>query len=344
MIDFPAIKARHRIEDVLARRSGIELRRASGGYQAKCPIHNEQKGHSFTINEKKQTWRCFGKCQTGGSVIDLIIALDGAADPVAAAEILEGRPLTHEEKTRPRTKLTRHTPLHLTDERTQRRLLTPLPNMLRADQLKNPPRHYFDLIATARQLHWVAIQMAHDSGTLRFCQAQWHPEGEKFPCYAILDIENPLNVQFRRLDPDEHGRAKCFWGDTKVMGWKGNQGNWPVGIDNALRHPKSTLLLVEGTGDFLAAWDIRNLGIDIIPIGIFGASNSISPQALPFFERRKVMIIQQHDPAAEQAAARWHQQLTSVGSTVTTWQVPEPGADLNDHITAGHPLPTFHPQ
>jgi hypothetical protein len=339
MIDFTAIKARHRIEDVLARRSGIELRRASGGYQAKCPIHGEQKGHSFTINEKKQTWRCFGKCQTGGSVIDLIIALDGAADARAAAEILEGRALTTEEKTRPRIKPTRTTPLHLTDERTQRRLLTPLPTMLRADQLKHSPRHYFDLIATARQLHWVAIQMAHDAGTLRFCNAQWHADGEKFPCYAILDIENPINVQFRRLDPDETGRAKCFWADTKVMGWKGNQGNWPVGIDNALRHPKSTLLLVEGTGDFLAAWDIRNQGIDIIPIGIFGASNSISPAALPFFERRKVLIIEQHDPAAAQATARWQQQLTAAQATVTTWQVPEPGADLNDHITAGYPLP-----
>lgn len=298
MIDFAAIKDRHRLEDVVPRRYHVELRRASGGYQAKCPIHSEQSGTSFTINEKKQRWRCWGKCQNSGSVLDLVMVMEGADNAVAAAEILEGRPLTPEEKTRPRIKPTRTTPLHLTDERTQRRLLTPLPPMLRADQLKHPARHYYDLIATARKLHWVAIQMAHDAGTLRFCNPQWHPDGEKFPCYAILDIENPVNVQFRRLNLDETGKAKCFWGDTKVMGWKGNQGNWPVGIDNALRHPKSTLLLVEGTGDFLAAWDIRNQGIDIIPIGIFGASNSISSAALPFFERRKVFIIEQHDPAA----------------------------------------------
>jgi hypothetical protein len=333
MIDFDAIKARHPIENVLANRYGLNLRRASGGFLIKCPIHNEQKGMSFSINEKKQLWRCHGKCQAGGSVLDLIMAMDGAANALAAAEILEGRQLTEEERDRPKPQ--RLAKLQFTGDREEARACMPLPKMLRAEQLKEKPQHYFELIGKARQLSWTGIKLAHDAGCLRFCRAQWRTDGEAFNCYAILDVDNPCNVQFRRLDMDENGKALCFWGDTKVMGWRGNQGNWPVGADFALAEKDATLLLVEGTGDFLAGWDIRSLGFNVVPVGMFGASNSIAPQALPFFERREVIIIQQHDPAAQLAAERWTDQLQSAHARVRTWLVPDEGADLNDYLSGG---------
>lgn len=34
-----------------------------------CPFHDEQNGKSFSI--KGNMWRCFGRCQCGGDVIDL---------------------------------------------------------------------------------------------------------------------------------------------------------------------------------------------------------------------------------------------------------------------------------
>lgn len=333
MIDFAAIKARHSIESVLERRYNLVLKRAAGGWLIKCPIHGEQKGTSFGVNERKQLWRCYGKCQSGGSVLDLVMAMEGAANALAAAEILEGRPLTEEEKSRPRPQ--RLARLQFSDERVEARAAMPLPRMFRADQLKEKPQHYFEVIGKARGLHWVSIQMAHDAGCLRFCQAQWRDAGERFNCYAIMDAENPANVQFRRMDAGPDGKALCFWGDTKVMGWRGNQGNWPVGVDVAIANPQSTILLVEGTGDFLAGWDIRGLGFDVIPVGIFGASNSISPHALPFFERRQVIIAQQHDVACQVAAERWTQQLTAHNAQVRTWLVPMEGADLNDYISEG---------
>lgn len=333
MIDFAAIKDRHRIEDVLQRRYNVVLRRASGGWLVKCPIHAEQKGESFSVNEKKQLWRCHGKCQAGGSVLDLVMAMEGAANAIAAAEILEGRPLTEEEKARPKPQ--RMARLEFRDDRLEARAAMPLPRLFRADQLKEKPQHYFETIAQARGLHWTSIKMAHDAGCVRFCRAQWREHGERFNCYAVLDSGNPINVQFRRMDVDGDGKALCFWGDTKVMGWRGNLGNWPVGIDVAIAHPKAPILLVEGTGDFLAAWDIRGLGHDVVPVGMFGASNSINGHALPFFERRPVIIVQQHDAACEIAAARWTQQLTAAHARVRTWLVPDEGADLNDYISAG---------
>ena len=328
MIDFDAIKSKHRIEDVLVQRYNVVLRRASGGWLVKCPIHNEQHGAAFSINERKQLWRCHGKCQTGGSVLDLVMAMDGAADAKAAAEILEGRPLTEEERTRPKQERT----VNLQFDHQ----LRTLPKFYRAQQLKKPADHYFGLIARARKLDPAAISSAHDAGCLRFCHPQWREGGERYPCYAILDIGNPCNVQFRRLDCDAEGKALPFWRDIKVMGWKGNKGNWPVGIDNALQRRSATILLVEGTGDFLAAWDIHSLGLhEVAPVAMLGASAAIATPVLPFFERRNVIIIQQHDPAAQHAAERWTQQLTAAHARVRTWVVPEEGADLNDYISGG---------
>jgi hypothetical protein len=342
MIDFAAIKARHSIESVLERRYNLVLRRAAGGWLIKCPIHGEQKGTSFGVNERKQLWRCYGKCQSGGSVLDLVMAMEGAANALAAAEILEGRPLTEEEKSQPRPQ--RLARLQFRDERAEALAEMPLPKMFRAERLREAPQHYFEIIAKARGLHWRSIQMAHDAGCLRFCQAQWKFEdrhtgetrlGTKFNTYAILDAEHSVNVQFRRMDVGADGKALCFWRDTKVMGWYGNRGDWPVGVDVAIANPQSTILLVEGTGDFLAGWDIRGLGYDVIPVGIFGASNKIFPHALPFFERRKVIIAQQHDVACQVAAERWTQQLTAHNAQVRTWLVPSEGADLNDYISEG---------
>lgn len=39
-----------------------------------CPLHKE-KTPSFTVNPDKRVWKCFG-CNTGGSVIDLLMALE----------------------------------------------------------------------------------------------------------------------------------------------------------------------------------------------------------------------------------------------------------------------------
>jgi hypothetical protein len=136
--------------------------------------------------------------------------------------------------------------------------------------------------------------------------------------------------------------GKLWFDRAKVMGITGNWAAWPVGLSVANRFPDLPLILVEGTGDFVAAYDqVAATHWNAVPIAMFGASQKIHPGALPLIAGRTVLIIEQHDPAGQRAASTWAEQLTSVGSPVTTWQVPEPGADLNDHITAGHPLPTI---
>jgi len=78
------------------------------------------------------------------------------------------------------------------------------------------PQHYFEVIAKARGLHWTSIKMAHDAGCLRFCREYWENDAgwrsDDFDCYAVMDIENPCNVQFRRLDAGRRGQSAAVLG------------------------------------------------------------------------------------------------------------------------------------
>lgn len=322
MIDFAAIKARHRIEDVLAKRGAV-LHKVSGGWATRCLIHDGKKPRSLFIHEKKQYATCWTQCGHIGSVIDVVMALDGAADAVAAVEILEGRQLTATERDSPRP--ARAERLRLVADRQSQEL----PKFFRGE------KRHFEQVGLARGLPWQTIQLAHDFGHLRFCQAGWRA-GQKFNCYAVMDIGNPVNVQFRRMDADpETLKALPFWDDVKVMGWRGNNGRWPVGLDSAIQHLEADILLVEGTGDFLAAWWARQCGHEVIPVAMFGSSNPIDSRAMPFFERRRVIIAQQHDESGKKAAEKWASALSAVPARVSIWPVPGDGFDLNDYISAG---------
>lgn len=313
MIDFAAIKARHPLEDYV-RRKVNRVRSATGGLLCKCPIHNEKNGESFSVNVKKQLWHCFGKCGMGGDIFTLVMALEGAADVTAAAEILEGRPLTEEER-------------HISSAR-------PVPNeagIILPRELPEPPVFYtgqerhFQKVAALRNLpDTYGVAMMQRFGVLRFCVAY------EQPAYAILDVENPCNVQVRRMDGG-------LWFDrAKVMGIRGNWAAWPVGLSALPILPDHTgIVMVEGTGDFIAAWHYASACGDFIPVAMFGAANPIHMGALPLFDGRNVIVIQQNDSAGERAAVRWRDQLQQGGAQVSIAIVPGEGNDLNDHLSAG---------
>lgn len=312
MIDWEDIKARHTIEDELQRR-GVQLRRNGGSYICKCPLHGEQKGASFSIDIKKQLWRCFGKCAAGGDVIKLVEMWDGV-DAATAAEILEGR--------------------QLRDDSAPPRLRTPPPPRIEVPAMRELPlpqkfwkgeQRHWEAVAKQRKLpHTGGVELAVRHGCLRFCVAYDHP------AWVILDAGNPCNVQARRMD------GELWFGDKKVMGFKGNWAKWPVGLDAVLRIPSAEVLLVEGTGDFVAAWHCVVDGYTGgIPLAMFGASNTIHESALALLEGRNVRILEQHDRAGAQAAKTWAGQLQAAGCWVQSVLIPTPGEDLNDHLSNG---------
>ena len=73
------IRNRLTLSDIIGRR--IKVTRAGREYKACCPFHNE-KTPSFTINDDKQFYHCFG-CGAHGDVIGFTMQHDNLAFPDA---------------------------------------------------------------------------------------------------------------------------------------------------------------------------------------------------------------------------------------------------------------------
>ena len=87
------LRARLSLSDVVGRK--VSLKRKSGSeFSGLCPFHNE-KTPSFTVNDKKGFFYCFG-CHEKGSAIDFVIKTEGLSFPEAveklAREKLQMRP------------------------------------------------------------------------------------------------------------------------------------------------------------------------------------------------------------------------------------------------------------
>lgn len=78
-IDIAEIKRRVAVDDVLAAHGRVNLRRTSSGRAGACPIcstSKNTKSRAFTISADGRAWYCFSACNRGGSVVDLVMALE----------------------------------------------------------------------------------------------------------------------------------------------------------------------------------------------------------------------------------------------------------------------------
>ena len=101
------LRARVGLADVIGRR--VRLTRKGRGHVGLCPFHKE-KTPSFTVNEEKGFYHCFG-CGEHGSAIDFVMKTEGLSFPEAverlAAEAgLEVPADTPEERDRARQRQT----------------------------------------------------------------------------------------------------------------------------------------------------------------------------------------------------------------------------------------------
>lgn len=74
------------IVDVIGER--LELRRSGSNHKARCPFHDE-KTPSFSVNQERQFYYCFG-CNAGGNAIGFLMAYD-RLEFVAAVQYLAAR-------------------------------------------------------------------------------------------------------------------------------------------------------------------------------------------------------------------------------------------------------------
>ena len=71
-IDTDSVRDRFDIVDVIS--GYIDLKKAGKNYQACCPFHDE-KSPSFSVNQNKQFFNCFG-CGASGDVMDFVMKIN----------------------------------------------------------------------------------------------------------------------------------------------------------------------------------------------------------------------------------------------------------------------------
>lgn len=175
--------------------------------------------------------------------------------------------------------------------------------------LREPEPHNLDVIGELRQVTPRGPELAAARGLLHVC----HYGGAA--CWAVTDSAR-WNCQFRRMDGsafDGSGTPK------KTLGIRGGWAAWPIGAaDMGLRE---NVLLVEGSGDFIAAhafaW-MEDTAEKTSVVCVPGASVRLPHEALPLFEGKRVRIFPHLDAsgAGEEAALRWETQLLSAGAAL----------------------------
>ena len=74
----------------LVEASGVELKKHGKDFHGRCPFHDDRTP-SLVISPDKNLWHCLGACQTGGSVIDWVMRVEGISFR-HAVELLREQP------------------------------------------------------------------------------------------------------------------------------------------------------------------------------------------------------------------------------------------------------------
>ncbi|KUO56859.1 MAG: hypothetical protein APF80_13405 [Alphaproteobacteria bacterium BRH_c36] len=88
-IDFTKIKNALPIDIALAH-YGITLKVSGPRLVGCCPIHDGTNKRAFVVSTDHRAWHCFGDCKRGGTVLDLVRALEKCS-LVEAAKIIAKR-------------------------------------------------------------------------------------------------------------------------------------------------------------------------------------------------------------------------------------------------------------
>lgn len=76
-----------RLDIVSVIDSRVKLKKSGKNYSALCPFHDE-KSPSFSVNEDKQFYYCFG-CGASGHALGFVLAYDGGEFPAAVEKLAQ---------------------------------------------------------------------------------------------------------------------------------------------------------------------------------------------------------------------------------------------------------------
>jgi DNA primase len=89
-VDFKAVKAAVKIEDVLQRYNLLDkFKRSGDSLSGCCPIHEGTNPTQFRVSLSKNIWNCFSECKNGGNVLDFIAQMEDVSIHAAALKAIE---------------------------------------------------------------------------------------------------------------------------------------------------------------------------------------------------------------------------------------------------------------
>jgi len=218
------------------------------------------------------------------------------------------------------------------------RTASPMPIKVPKFKLRTCTEDELRQVALSRGLSEAGVIAAADAGILRF--SSWQDR----PCYVITDNTRRA-TEARALD----GRGFGFEGCHKAAPLAGVDKSWLPGATH-LRDavPDTSVLLVEGATDLLAAYDLyhdyrENLGgqNNWVPVALLGAGcKRLDPECGELIGGRHVRIVPDGDIAGDQMVQHWAPQLQKLGCAVDIVEMPR-GKDLSDMRPEINPTEIF---
>jgi len=273
VIDFNYIRACNPLAEYCERRR-IYLRRSGGSLVGKCPLHHERHGAAFVVFGYGR-WKCFGKCQKSGDVIDLEQAIGGGTLADAANRLGAQLIQQHRQKSRkqePNPIITNENPFGL-------------PYRMSDDERRVCVDCATRLLTAERAIESIAHHRGWNAKTIRDLALEASLGMTEDGRLGFL-YESGLKVRWK-----ENGERRISWSFGKPWIWR-------LGFINQVR----TIFISEGETDGITLIDsgLEEDGNSLVA-ALPSASFRISRWA-PLFAGKKVIIATDSDEAGEAAA------------------------------------------
>jgi hypothetical protein len=180
-------------------------------------------------------------------------------------------------------------PRDRTDSERRREAVQQKPDL---SKLRMPSKAELHAIACDRGLALAAPEIAKRLGCLKCGQVCG------FPSWVLTDPSGRLAEarRFGRLNYPAYGQLS----ERKVHTLAGSTKHWPAGagIDRSLVEKATLIAIVEGSGDYLAAWHFAYQAKrwDVLPIAILGrALHGLHPEALDLLKGKRIRFFPHAD-------------------------------------------------
>lgn len=332
LTDLTTIKATP-LADYIARTAPqVGLKKSGSVFMGLCPFHTHTKNTpSFSVWPNTNTWRCWGACNTGGTIIDYVVRRDnatvGAAIETLAAELSVGPILT------PTFAPPAAPP-------PPRPLVAPPPIwQTRAYALITRSEDHLHRPEGTKALAWLKEKRGLTVETLRHWHVGYNPETitEDAAHWGIIAREKPIYIPRGITFPAIIGTD--IW-EVKLRQPVGEPKYLPIprpepgpvlyGADEL--PDRRVVVLCEGQPDCLTLWQVARAVVGVATLGAQGYR--INPVAYgPLFTAAEVILgVYDNDGKSENGVA-------ALGGTFGRRfvRVPMPGKakDPNEYHTTG---------